>query len=444
MKNRARRILLSGVVFALVISLTGCEHESDIQVEYSVKENSPTEDGTLPAGDITNYPAVQYDGETFLEESFSIDQTLVSLKLNSIVYDDDHMSLIYANEIDENRIHEEEVLRNTFGTTGKEVKHLPKLNGERLYGEGLSEEVIVYCDSWMRQYTNEAVDRDVCCTWFDEASGYLHTYEGTYQGIDYYLTISYSKDENNKQILLYPKNITDLTGETGYNAWFPFHSDTEIMNELTIHEVAGDTSKNQTVTNENDLVSKVSYFCENTLCVSVPYGAYKRDNAFSGYDKSQILYYLCDMDGTAEQGEGLIDGYGFEMCWTHDWISSWGEKPDNRGVVYVNDKGIVAARLSLCYELVEEKETTVPAFEQLMKAFEKHFQNEFDTSRVNGNKVSITSMRLLYMPIKSEEGEAGTVFAPVWEMPVWYEKGGVAVVYINAVNGEIERIEYGN
>lgn len=425
-----------GLAAILSIVLFGCGKNADDSVEYVSSEFSLKEVSNQMDGSLADYPSVQYEGDPLWEGTFSIGSIVVECYIGSIVYDYDRVQLILANEIDETGIHETEVVNRVFGETGREIRSIKE--NEK---ENQSSEIIGYCDAWMKQYADDETSQgDGCCTWYDNPSFFMHTYEGLFNGAEYQLLICFTKEEHKKNLYLFPKRIDALTEEGLYDYFYPFHGEEERLSETKIADLIGDHS-NHTVSGEDDLIRKSLLFYDKTLCSPTTLSSYKhRDN--ERFEKMQILYYRMDGEGNVDDTMFFIDGYGFEMCWSHDWMSSWGEKPDNRGVVYVNDKGIVAAHLSFCYELVEEKETTVLAFEQLMKAFETHFQNEFDTSRVKGNKVSITSMRLLYMPLKSGEGH--TVFTPIWEMPVWYEKGGGAVVYINAVNGEIERIEYGN
>ncbi|MBQ6428125.1 MAG: hypothetical protein IJK03_05045, partial [Oscillospiraceae bacterium] len=73
-------------------------------------------------------------------------------------------------------------------------------------------------------------------------------------------------------------------------------------------------------------------------------------------------------------------------------------------------------------------------FDKLMDAFERGLKENLSTEKINGSKLTITSTRLVYYPVYTEEKPDEFTLVPAWSFPL-ESNGTIGLAYVNAIDG---------
>ena len=470
-KNR-----ITGAVLCAMLCFTACGNQPEAVTDYGgTAERSSSEapgvtatesGGTTEAGggkSGVNYsgklPPIQDDGDPVYEDSFTIASKPVEVNITSVEYDTELLRTYRVSKITEDKLHEEEIVRNLFGDTAKELRD------EISSDAGDAERIVAAC----RKYDNEVqgIESDEVQAELSEITGkwnvgpapawgngenlFWHTYEGIYEGVTYQLTIAYRKDEKIRYITFYPKNPGDVVNDPELTQLMSFTGAiyTDTATNETLRQVWD--QPNQSEKSEEELRRMAEEFTTEKLCGRLPMedlslGTVNYATEDGTEERPCQLLFSTDLFGE-ESPRGRVDGYELKCNWTHtgtlDFKDGNKDAGNNSGWMFVTDHGVIGASLVYSYELQEElsEQVEILPFEKVMTALREQLPERFDPAKINGTNLVIGSATLAFYPVESPDKPGEATFVPVWCF--WAgSNGGVGVIILNAMDGSLIHIEY--
>jgi len=462
MKKFNRRVLAFAMSFAFLLSGCGESKVEEIS-DYGTtaktgqakeKDTGKSEEETGLAtegvtGEKTSVlPEEQLGGDPLWQSNFTVNGKPVEVNITNLYKGQNTLraqKLKGFSDINEVKASEEAVVKNFFGTTAKEVKReISKANGD-------SQDICFGIRSILISYPEYAdaikVNGDDITVpgWVDDDSFYYHIYEGTYLNAECEFLYGYDIYGGIKYLALFSKNPGDIVGA-------PECDDSYIIDVrqdgipyyLNGKNVTTDLP-NRTESSIDALKEKTSEFLMETLSVNVnPEDITSlRNYADTGYAvQNEIVYFPSSEERSKDLNGFVRDGYQLDYSLTGQ-IYSFAVNGNNRGYFMVTDNGVTGFYLELCFEPGEElaEQVQILKFEDMMSVFESTIKNEFDASKINGQKLSFSTAELILFPMQSEDNSHEYTLIPAWCF-VGESNGEVGEVFINAIDGSCINIVY--
>ncbi len=461
------------LVLGLSLVCTGCGSKSAEEVsDYGVSKSTAssagksdstgtasqsTETGTAGSGSgqsteaagrkTGELPAVQKGGESIWQDSFNVGNVPVEVNITNVSRDMDSLHSYTMKDIAEDRVNEAETVKAILGDTATEVRRdLSKDAGD-------SSIIVSTCQSIHSGFTGEGYDeygRGPVTSWVDAEDYFYHTYEGTYLDVTYELIIAYHRQGAEKTIFLCPKNPGDLVDSPKCDVAEPLENHTEgintaIWNRVNVWEAMKDRP-NRTQSSHEALMDSAKDFAENQLKVPVALDDMKIVSGKEWGDPVQreVFFYSEDEVKAGNVDSAVLDGYEVQYNLLHasgedgyPWMFG------NAGYFWVTDKGVIGCYLTVAFELEEQlaEHVQILEFDNLMESFREVLKNDFDMSKVNGQKLTFDTAVLMYYPMGSEENLHEYTLVPAWAFTA-KSNGQVAFVIVNAVDGSKLSIIY--
>lgn len=472
MKNSTARLALASLGMSLLLSACGQKSETISDIENDTEVISATEvttedstedstekvtennldnssgdavhemDSQMSVGISKNGKLSDKLGGTELSFSkeFTVGDTPVSMNIDYQVPDKDEIPICKVTKLTEEDVHEEEIVKNLLGETAVALKDKDVLDPE----EGDSDRISNYVSSILALTTNNGVYQG-SAAWYEDADLFLHTYEGTKDGIAYQLMVGYDRKNNEKYVVFYPKNMGDIVGDSsldkfgytctdGYYYYWDVRGQREIPFDMKT--ILAD-KENSCKLDKDELSNIVKSTMHDQLYIDIPenniWFVHTKDenadkNDLKKAEKSDLIFFNSNEinEDNPEFPTAVINGsYGLFSNVINDfWIIPNADKLsaysdiDRGGEFLVNDTGVVGFYIATKYNYsdIELDNTDLLSFEDAMNAFEKGISENLDTSelRVPMKNIDFTTMRLMYYPVPVSEGSNECHMIPVW------------------------------
>jgi len=423
----------------------GTSEQGGGSTEGGTSAGSTTEGTGRKTGEL---PEIRNGGEPVWEDNFSIGNVPAEISINHVSREMDYLHSYKMRDIVEDQIREEEVVKNMFGDTAKEVKReVSKDAGDSFY-------LVSYVQGLYGNVHPEADmpydGKSAVSSWEDGDDMFYHTYEGTYLDIPYYLNISYNSISREKAIAFYPKNPGDLVGNPKCTSFEPISNhiegiNTEIWSGVNIWEAMKE-KPNRTQSTHEQLIASVKDFAEGTLRIPVSEEDMKIVVGKESGDpvQKEIFFYNEDSISHKNTEDAVLDGYDVQLDMLHTGASDmryW--MLGNSGDLWVSDKGVMGGFIKESFEIEEEvaEQVQILEFDNLMDSVREVLKSEFDPAKINGQKMTINSAILLYYPVGSEEDPHEYTLVPAWAFTA-ESNGTIAYIVVNAVDGSKLMILY--
>ncbi|MBO6166102.1 MAG: hypothetical protein J6O17_07035 [Eubacterium sp.] len=432
--------------------------------EASNSENSESkESGNL--ADRLGGKSVKYNG------SMTVNGQAINFKLYYNVDSSiEKLPTYKAAPITENDVMEAEIVNNIFGDTatpltGSDERSFDVNDGDSEYVIGCMETLAAH-----NAVDTKASGKPGIPTWIDNNDFYAHTYEGQYRNIDYQLIIAYSRKYGEKSIVLYPKNVGDVVGDSSLNQIAMIGSDgllTVYENGkpkfIDVHDSMKD-SPNKSKKSDEELHAMIMDSLKNQMYISLPedgialsmsgYGYYyatgslpSGDSDEASSEKLELLYFNEGNIESEDMTGAVRDGYisismdsisGIPMMIGVNSLNSLEalEREDiSGGMIAVNDNGIVGINITACYNIHDmvTEDSKILSFDSAMDALRKGLEKD-----VPGiTKCNFNDIGLYYYPVKSPDNPEEYTYIPAWVLAGTYGGSLKGVVILNAIDGSI-------
>ena len=438
--------------------------ENDSESSQENKSETSHEGSTAVGKTLTE----KLGGETLeYHEDFSIGTKTANIDVRYTVRETDKLCAYKVKRIKESNIKEDEIVKNLFGDTGTKIIDAGR---EKLDVDNGDSSFILYSNMYSAFKNNHDIDfsTEGCPSWIDTADYSLHNYEGEYNHIPYELMIGYSTKYNEMYLAFYPKNLSDISGDTELD----FFQTTDPNGMIYINKnsttkdynipVVMEDRPNKCTLSDDELMSKVNDMLEDKLNLPYPdeghsfYESYS-DNVMNNANdsiKCEALFYNQDPVLDESFSGGVRDGYAcslmIKLCNQEvlanaeisDGLYYYSDKKQN---MYVNNDGVFAFdMIAYCsFEDMLSDDVQLLSFEDVMQAFIKEAQDNISEEKAKDiGKLSFRNLDFVYYPVASDDDPDDCTFLPVWEFEARSDRGPVARVLINATDGSLVDIFY--
>ena len=449
--NMKRRLACAALGLALL--LTACGSQTEQVTDYGGKKTAASEEGgqseTGTSGEgnegttseasasdpgYAALPTPQQDGKPIFEDTFQLKNKYpVEISIQTLRRDQDHYHSSQLKLAEMNPEQEKTVVQNIFGDTAKE------LHRDLSVEQGDSELLIEECNMFSGSNEINASGQPIVIPgWMDDEDASYHTYEGIYNNAEYQLVIG-TYNKYGRGFILHPKNPGDAIGEAAcdrlYQMDYHLNGDNyEMLNKKLVFQEMSDRP-NRTVGSDEAIMSEAQKFAKDKLLMDVDKGDLKLTMGDDVGDpvKTELLF-IPQADEKLNTLDGAVrDGYvvSYDMGHAdHDFSTL------NEGIFHVTDQGVIGCIVVQYYETEEllADDVQLLPFDKLMDAFERGLKENLSTEKINGSKLTITSTRLVYYPVYTEEKPDEFTLVPAWSFPL-ESNGTIGLAYVNAIDG---------
>ena len=454
------------VVLVGMFLLAGCGKRDVTVDDYGSGNNGSAKEGS--SGEAKSLTEMLGGKVVDSDQSFTIGTKSARLDVRYTVRETDELYSYNVKRIQKDDIREDDIVQNLFGDTGKKVSDTrDKMNMEQ--GDSY---LLVYANMYAVYQNDPDVDMSEleCDSWVDKDNYYLHNYEGTYNGIDYELLIGYSNEYREMYLSFYPKDLCDISGDADKNYFEVTNPDGMYYNYINsapknynIPEVMADRP-NKCTLSDDDLMTKVNEMLSKKIFVSYPETSISFYANMSGgvVDESQeltkceCLFFNMDnpvLDDTFSGG--LRDGYGCSLMYKfcNQNILAKGEMADGlyfyndkKQTMFVNNDGVFAFDMVVNYSFGEiaNENLQLLSFDEAMNAFVKEAQDAIpaESTKAMTGDLTFRNIDLYYYAVPTGEGADECEFVPVWVVQADSDRGPIARIIINAVDGSLVEAYY--
>ena len=475
--NRLKRVKSAALILAALLLLSACGTEKAVKVENygdtgvstsDVENDEKAEkDDSVEEGDSTTLVEKLGGSELRAEKTFSIGGRSASLKVNYAVQDTDYLPAYKVSPASPD-VRESEIVANFLGDSAVAINS----DSRKYLNEDLgdSHNIIRSCQSiayyhqsnvnWMK-LTHPA--------WTEEDTFYIHTYEGLYNGIDYQMMVSYSKLFKQLYVSLFPKKLSDLTGNPDVDDVEMSSADGNLYvyfrRQLTVYNLENDLGSipNKCTLDETAVKETAVNALKEKLYMDFPLdvvslydtSAITMDSSVEPVS-SELIFY--NWDSFSEGNLDTLDRNGYaaylmlNIC-NQDIVLS-GEI--NRSVeeaedlvsggIYINDSGVLGFNITEAYnfdELITDN-VNILSFEDAMNKFVESADQNIKTSEIEDKKspINFEKIRFAYYPVPTDNAEE-FMFIPVWILEAENDKKVTMVrAIINATDGSFVEAFY--
>ena len=426
-----RKIVVLCMVLLMILNITACGKKNSKISEYG------NQDSTVLDKDKENDNAdsnISEDigsladklGTKRIEWQDSFDGGGVNYKFNIMydVPDMEHVPIYKFVTLKDSEAREKDILNNLFGDDYSEV-HKKMDNEDSDLANAIHHYLIDNASKYIlgHEPTDDEIYSDSAFynSWVDYNGFYLHTYEGVYQGKEYYVFFGKHTNSSYVYFAFLPKNISE------------FMEDDRIS--FSIQGFSGNAynMENESMDIKEDLKKQAEDFIESNLYES-------REIMDEGVE----IYYYNEIDKANSEIIG-IDGYAFNVGrenifnkeLTVQYNYSYGEETmEDLDYIEVSSKGINIVSMILLYESIEQVTTDTALLdeESIKEMFIEALKNNADFYNRGIRRVSFDHLEFEYFPIPNPENEDEASVIPVWHISA----GTLGLeVIINAVDGSI-------
>ena len=466
---------MTAALIGMMLLLTACGNKDAKDVtEYGTENgstvagtekagNDSTEEGGTAAPKAKNGSSLidQLGGENLKHQSdFQIGTKKAKIDVEYTPQDSATLESYRVHAITEDRVYEKEMVQAMLGDSAQEVH---RNVGSK---QGDADNVVAICtDYYMFSGDAESFDEDEVVkeapAWVDEEDYYLHTYEGKRNGVDFQMTVTYSKYEQQKGIAFGPKNWGDTIGKPELNGVTVIgEGEYYVIDPDTGEYIDKDTKdlkdkENHASVNSEDALAKAKEFVTETLKLKLPTNGVVMQSAGSDgsaeYDGDDILLY----PNSSAKGEGLqgaeVNGYALKInsqisnqeCHLSEFSKDVIRY--NYGNIWFIDKDIASAYIliSLDFEECLSDQVAILPFTNAMEVFQQGVAKQFDSTKVKGDTVEFRDPNLVYFPIQSPDNADEFTYIPAWVLCVYTNNAYLmGEVVVNAMDGSVIEINY--
>ena len=454
----------------VVASGTSSEASESSNTESPDLESTASEGSTAAA--VSEGKLSQKLGGTTYEwgTSFTASGVNVNLNAHSEIKDTDSLPVYKISLLKESDMNEDEVVKNFFGDSAK------KIDRQLDYNNGDSAELISDINSLYFNYHSDKIEslsfeEEMAISsaegWCEEDGFTIHTYEGTYQGIEYELFIGYDRQDNTRMVSLYPKNIGEYFGNEKLDTIASFWVGTDLQEQPNVKEFLGSDMLSEK--DVEDRITEAESILRDKIGMDIPDGFFANDCDDSGYDREYTFYiskqalkdagydevYKIDNVYTLMETFNMMDtdSYlkdGFKAV-AYPSLGGQDIFVDPRGGVIVNvfdggnfyltDKGVLGFSFASGFEYEEQMSEDVPVldYESMLHAFENDLTASLDPSELSKSSITFSEARFVYYPVPSPDVQGELTLVPAWEFSSMdYD----TFVLINAMDGSLIEIMY--
>ena len=479
----------------LSMFLTACGSKDVTVDDYGDGNSTSGEDGADKENDSLN------EGKSFQElygekvdfaETFTVGNTSVEAVSHANIPENVYPAVYNSKVLDDGKADEEKIVNELFGDSAKKlnefsynnsadyVTFIEKYNDIKTsheYALGLYDSEYYYGD-----VTDESDPKDQVYKWVDDPDIYIHMYEGKFNGIRYGLILAYDYTRSQRIIFFDPISIKDYYPDSDFNAFIVEFSKDTNGNEKELSNACNLT--------EEEAEEKVTDFLKQKLLLSDGVinlsssgsGGYEMLQGFDagvanrfyfiGDDSvsSVITFVDGDMKGNvvahrepvetyktlqysdkSGSTDFYVDGYAIFLNSAFpinmDGIFGMGISAANYGMIKVTQKGLYGLDITLYSETLDVTENVnVLEFDKIKESFKQQLNEKLDKEKMNiprnSNKMHVYTLGFLYYPYFKDENVKEFSYIPTWMYNLGVLSGHGAVVYQNAIDGQIIDIVY--
>ncbi|MCR5700853.1 MAG: hypothetical protein K6G76_01765 [Lachnospiraceae bacterium] len=489
-KQKRRRAFISAFILIFCMLFTACGRTNDIVTDYGYQtgnEGKSSDDSSTNEGmDVSGGQTVSAKGKTVremvgcdtleFEDGMDINGFPIYMDIKSAVVDVPSLDVYQAHRVSDGKKEEDEIVKKLFGDTAVKLDKISTdTTNER---NGIPNITGAYYDViYELDFDEEDEFQDVEMKWRDADKGYLHLYQGKYEGNDFVLLYGYSDVSKTRTIMFAPTSLGDFISNPEYDGVFIYNAE-ENKNAETIFL---ENDENRLSYSPDELVSEASSFLRDKLGVNVYNGMISADNTYvgTGFGGKQELVFVNSEkysniwdehtvkmdDEYSEQGAegfdigerdieneiantGLFDGYElffpnkFSGVSCVDEFDEDGLRIDNNNI-FITSKGIMSVRLSQRIEVTDiVEDVQILDGDKIKESFKAVLLDAVDKMELDGMKqLTFDNMKLRYYPVQNPSDEDEYTYIPVWEFSTKWDiknRGDKRFyVYINAIDGSL-------
>ena len=495
---RFKRLASVLIATAMTASMSGCgSKKAEIIEDYgngaTIAATESLEEASEEAFEEGSSLTIQNEEYQFQDE-FNVGSVKVSIDITSEPLTEYAFPSFSAEKVSEANLNAEQYAKKLFGDTAVQLDETPKSNENVVVWDEDFEAANSEGYDYMEAFKEYAFSEDKS----DKAT---YSYQGKYDGVDYYLVVSFNRETGMSEMKMFPVNPGDLCEDTtlgyvtpydpayfnipegtydiGSMYMFPRHVGYILENgELLAMDAANgaalDIRKNMkenpnkcSLTNEQ-LKNHALEFLENDLGMGVE-GTYIYPNS------SDLFYYFPDLEDDksdeelSEENESEKDdkANNIELVFsTHnnfpeiDYNTSvrdgyrvkvqgifFKDEDTNgfgaslcEGYVDISSKGIVGFDYIWKYGNTEviSDDTSLLDFENLMQGFEKAISDSTEIANTRTSNLKFSDFRMEYVAVQSSDNSDEYGFIPSWVFDGYNNDGSYAyTAYINAIDGSL-------
>ena len=386
------------------------------------------------SGSVPALPVPQTDGSPIYEKTFDLNGVPVEVGIKTVIRDADHFHSYQMKTIEYTAEKEKEIVQKLLGDSAKEVRRdLSKEEGdsELIMDLAKSLEMSISGDAsvWSKTKVPGWVEDDI----------FYHVYEGIYKDWDYQLMVADCGDGAGIRLGLFPKIIGDPIGAKDCNMYMEVQTDLNgggytMLNNTLVQKAMSDRP-NRTQGSEETLIGMAEAFIKDVLGMEVDREdlVLTRGKETGNPTRTELLFFPEEAENSKTLEGAVLDGYRIDYDMSHTGLDF---SMLNQGILCVTDQGVMGCTLDIIFEVdqVLSEDVQLLPFDKVMDSFQQGMKDHFETSYVNGSKLSFSMAELIYYPTSPEDAPEESTLVPVWRFRA-VSNGPIGQVYINAIDG---------
>ena len=477
------------IAMCLALALAGCgKGESYTVADYEVNPNeeasasaeisseAETSSDSVSGADSTG--ELQSEGDLSKKlgnlshdwaASFSTNGITVNLNAHSEIQDSNALPVYRVSEMNESSFNEEEIVKNVFGDSAQEIKRdLDKNDGDSaLLVEQIQHLYFGFHPEEVEGLSyEEQVAKNTVPGWIEEDGYYIHTYEGTYQDIEYELFLGYEQQYHSAYIALFPKNLGDYFHNHDIDTAASYWVGSDLAEQGQVKEFLSLNRMQES--DVDDRISEAESILRDKLNMKIPDNYLRAGMDDSGYDKMYTFYFnqkaLNDagyknifnveniydlMDAFNKMGENTYMLDGFDSLPTYSlggqeiFIDPRGGSAGGKtvavysnGEVYLTSEGVMGLWQVYNSQYEEMMSDNVPIlnYDSITKALEDDLTESLTAAEFKSDTLNLSEARMVYYPVPSPDVNGEMTLVPAWE---FVNTNYDVFVFINAMDGSL-------
>ena len=377
-----------------------------------------------------------------------------------VLWDTNELPAWRVTRITRENVHEEKIVQNLFGDSAKKVERNLSLNlGD---AKGIID-VCSRCQIMVNQAGKPGNDnyspdsQEVSAEKVGE-DYYWHTYEGTYLGINYQLTVGYLGSEHQKILALYPKNLGDPVEAAEISHVVSARNHQLIISQEDEFYVKDldelSVAKNRTTKNEESIRKEAEDFLRDQLLCSLYHGEVithlndERPTDLVFITEEDVWDEFPDDGVMSENLYGaVVDGYVVNLDTSigkQRFPADSAADANNDGRLWITEKGVIGGTLYISYDYEEclTEQIAILPFEQVTGSMELIITENLDISKVKGHALKLDDLEFIYYAYPYPNDPQKFTLIPVWKVSVVSDQTIICTVIMNAVSGSLIEIKY--
>ena len=455
---------ICALMLASLLTLTACGDKKTEVTDYGVAsetDSTASEKDEIKEGSGKKLSEMLGGTRVKYNNSFNVDGRNVSINVSYDVKEADNLSIIKVEKVDGSKYKEEEIVKNVLGDS---ATPLNTENRNKLSEEDGDSETLIQTIQFIMSRNHESISmRDHSCpSWNDGATYYYHTYEGTRNGMNYQLMVSYSEKFDEFVVAFYPTDFSQIAENDDADAYGYIYPDGNFyyykgttLSHYEADEIGGG-KPNKCTKSDKELTDLIKNDLKEIVGVDVPSeGISLSENLYgmiatveSNPGKSELVFFNIDKASSGDLSSAVRDGYQASVMnsicnqriMADPDVLDYESYITQGSLIFVNDSGIIGMSFSSKYQAKETVSESVDliSFEKAMDSAVPAIQEHMDPSKFVdvSNNITIRDVELMYYPIQTEENSNEYLMTPVWALEV-RSKGGEprARFIINATDG---------